>query len=62
MGSYLNFLETDNCIFLPIFGSVQDETAVKSTKKIFEKKIVAVNINGIAKDGGVLNCISWETD
>lgn len=62
VGSYLNFLETDNCIFLPIFGSVQDETAVKSAKKIFEKKIVAVNINGIAKDGGVLNCISWETD
>ena len=62
VGSYLNFLETDNCIFLPIFGSVQDETAVKSAKEIFEKKIVAVNINGIAKDGGVLNCISWETD
>jgi len=62
VGSYLNFLETDNCIFLPIFGSVQDETAIKSAKEIFEKKIVAVNINGIAKDGGVLNCISWETD
>ena len=62
VGSYLNFLETDKHIFLPIFGSVQDETAVKSAKEIFEKKIVAVNINGIAKDGGVLNCISWETD
>ena len=62
VGSYLNFLETEKHIFLPIFGSVQDETAVKSAKEIFEKKIVAVNINGIAKDGGVLNCISWETD
>ena len=62
VGSYLNFLETEKHIFLPIFGSVQDETAIKSAKEIFEKKIVAVNINGIAKDGGVLNCISWETD
>ena len=62
VGSYLNFLETEKHIFLPIFGSVQDETAVKRAKEIFEKKIVAVNINGIAKDGGVLNCISWETD
>ena len=62
VGSYLNFLETENHIFLPIFGSVQDETAVKSAKEIFEKKIVTVNINGIAKDGGVLNCISWETN
>ena len=62
VGSYLNFLETEKHIFLPIFGSVQDETAVKRAKEIFDKKIVAVNINGIAKDGGVLNCISWETD
>lgn len=62
VGSYLNFLETDKHIFLPIFGSVQDETAVKRAKEIFEKKIVAVNINGIAKDGGILNCISWETN
>ena len=62
VGSYLNFLETDKHIFLPVFGSVQDETAVKRAKEIFEKKIVAVNINGIAKDGGILNCISWETN
>ena len=60
VGSYLNFLETENHIFLPIFGSVQDETAVKRAKEIFDKKIITVNINGIAKDGGVLNCISWE--
>lgn len=62
VGSYLNFLETDKHIFLPIFGSVQDETAVKRAKEIFDKKTVAVNINGIAKDGGILNCISWETN
>ena len=61
VGSYLNFLETEKHIFLPFFGNVQDETTVKRAKEIFEKKIVAVNINGIAKDGGVLNCISWET-
>ena len=62
VGSYLNFLETDKHIFLPIFGSVQDETAVKRAKEIFDKKIVAVNINSIAEEGGVLNCISWETN
>ena len=62
VGSYLNFLETDKHILLPVFSDAQDETAVKRAKEIFEKKIVAVNINGIAKDGGVLNCISWETN
>ena len=62
VGSYLNFLETEKHIFLPVFSDAQDETAVKRAKEIFEKKIVAVNINGIAKDGGILNCISWETN
>ena len=62
VGSYLNFLETEKHIFLPIFGSAQDETAVKMTTEIFDKRIITVNINGIAKDGGVLNCISWETN
>ena len=38
MGSYLNFLETDKHIFLPILGSVQDETAVKRATEIFDKK------------------------
>lgn len=60
VGSYLNFLETEKHIFLPVFGNAQDETAVKRVKEIFDKKIVAVYINSIAKDGGVLNCISWE--
>ena len=62
VGSYLNFFETDKHIFLPVFSDAQDETAVKRATEIFDKKIVTVNINGIAKDGGVLNCISWETN
>lgn len=60
VGSYLNFLETDKHIFLPVFSDAQDETAVKRATEIFNKKIVAVNINSIAEEGGVLNCISWE--
>ncbi len=60
VGSYLNFLETEKHIFLPVFDNVQDETAVKRAKEIFDKKIITVNINGIAKEGGVLNCISGE--
>ena len=62
VGSYLNYLETEKHIFLPIFESVQDETAVKRAKEIFDKKIVAVNLNSIAEKGGVLNCISWGTN
>ena len=60
VGSYLNFLETEKHIFLPVFGYVLDETALKCANEVFNKKIIAVNINSIAEEGGVLNCISWE--
>ena len=61
VGSYLNYLETETHIFLPVFGNVQeDEKAIKCAKEIFNKEIITVNINSIAEDGGVLNCISWE--
>ena len=61
VGSYLNFLETETHLFLPVFGDARDAAAVKCAKRIFDKEVVAVQVNGIAKDGGVLNCISWET-
>lgn len=60
MGCYLNFLETEQTIFLPVFGVDMDNEAIDTAKNIFNKTIVPVNINEIAKDGGVLNCISWE--
>lgn len=61
VGCYLNFLETERIIFLPVFDVDMDKDAINTAKGIFKKKIVPVNINEIAKDGGVLNCISWET-
>ena len=60
-GCYLNFLETEQALLLPVFGVDMDSEAVETAKNIFNKTIIPVNINEIAKDGGVLNCISWET-
>ena len=60
VGCYLNFLETEQALFLPIFGVQMDQEAIETAKELFGKTIVPVNINEIAKDGGVLNCISWE--
>ena len=61
VGCYLNFLETEQAIFLPAFGVDTDNKAVQTAKHIFHKAIIPVNINEIAADGGVLNCIGWET-
>ena len=60
VGCYLNFLEMEQAIFLPIFGVDMDKEAIDTAKNIFNKTIIPININEIAKDGGVLNCISWE--
>ena len=60
VGTYLNFLETDDTIFLPIFGHEMDDEAIAAAKSIFTKEIVPVRCEDIAKEGGCLNCISWE--
>ena len=60
VGCYLNFLQTEQCIFLPAFGSERDAEAVSAAKSIFNKAVVPVDIRAIAKEGGGLNCISWE--
>lgn len=60
-GCYLNFLEIEQAVFLPIFGADTDDEAISTAKSIFNKAVIPVNINEIAKDGGLLNCISWES-
>lgn len=60
VGCYLNFLETEQTIFLPVFGVDIDNEAIDMAKNIFNKTIIPINVNEIAEQGGVLNCISWE--
>lgn len=60
IGCYLNFLIIENHLFLPVFDADSDNDAITAASDIFDKKIVPVNINEIAKYGGCLNCISWE--
>ena len=60
VGCYLNYLETEQAVFLPVFGIEQDAEAETSARQIFSKEIVPVNIREIAQQGGCLNCISWE--
>ena len=62
VGSYLNFLETERYIFLPVFGLNRDKEAVSAAHQIFSKTVIPVSIREIARQGGCLNCISWEWD
>ncbi len=59
-GIYLNYLQMKDIIFVPVYGLKEDEQAIKILKSVFPKeKIVPVPSIEIAKQGGVLNCISW---
>jgi len=59
-GFYINFLEMKGVILLPSFGLKDDEIAVKRFQELFPRsRISVINANEIAKDGGVLHCISW---
>lgn len=59
-GCYLNYLETAQVIFLPVFGLKQDGEAVSAAERLFSKPVIPVMIPHIAAEGGCLNCISWE--
>ena len=59
-GVYINFAQVGNHILLPQFGFDEDITALNTIKKHYSNiKVIPINSNDIAMDGGVLNCISW---
>ncbi|TDQ16431.1 agmatine deiminase [Algoriphagus boseongensis] len=59
-GDYINYLQMDKVIFAPIFGFKEDEEVIRILEEAFPKdSIIPIESNELAKDGGILNCISW---
>ena len=59
-GLYLNYLEMENIIVLPIFNIETDKIAIKRAFEIFpDKTIIPVFSNDPAKDNGIINCLTW---
>lgn len=60
IGVYVNYLEVNDLIVLPVFGRDEDEQMVSILKEQFPgKAIEKINYNAIAKEGGLLNCTTW---
>ena len=57
--SYLNYLETDEAVFLPVFGIDTDTKAIAAAEKLFSKPVEPVMIPHLAADGSGLHSISW---
>lgn len=59
-GVYVNYLQMENIIIVPVFNIKEDERSVKKLEQIFSSStILTIDANEIANDGGILNCISW---
>lgn len=58
--AHINYLQVDKCIFVPQLGIMTDKLALEQISKVFPtSKIVPVEVKGIVKNGGALNCVSW---
>lgn len=59
-GTYINFLQTEQSIVVPTFGLIEDEGVIRQFEELFGlQKVCSLESSEIAKDGGVLNCITW---
>lgn len=62
IGVYLNYLEVNNLIVMPVFGynGNKDKEAFEKLKQIFPNKIIeTIDYNEVALCGGILNCSTW---
>jgi agmatine deiminase len=59
VGCYANFLRTERVVIAPVFGSKHDETAMNKLKALIPNvPIVSLDCTNLAREGGILNCIS----
>ena len=59
-GIYINYLQMQNTLIIPVYGLPEDEQVVCLFEQHFKgQKIETLDCNEIAEEGGVLNCISW---
>jgi len=57
---YVNFLETSRAIFVPTLGLEEEWRILESLGRIFSgRRIVPVEAREILREGGALNCVSW---
>lgn len=60
IGIYVNYLEVNDLIVIPIFNRDEDKQALEILKKTFPNKIIeTIDYNDVAKEGGLLNCTTW---
>jgi agmatine deiminase len=59
VGCYTNFLQTETVLVAPVYGMKNDHVALRKLETVFPGlPIVPLDCTELAREGGVLNCIS----
>lgn len=59
-GLYINYLQMENLILIPTFDKKEDENTYRQFEQLFPGQIIeTIDSREISRDGGVLNCITW---
>lgn len=59
-GDYINYLQMEQVIFVPVFNFKEDEEALRIIEACFpDQNVIRLESNELAEHGGILNCISW---
>ncbi len=60
IGIYVNYLEVNDLIVLPVFGRDEDSQVINILKEAFPSRTIeTINYNEVAQEGGLLNCSTW---
>jgi agmatine deiminase len=59
-GIYINYLQMQQGIIFPSYGMKDDDDAIRQFERLFlGVTIRSVPSDSVAREGGVLNCVSW---
>jgi agmatine deiminase len=59
VGNYANFLSTEYVVVGPVYGNARDQAALDKLTALFpEVPVVPLDCTELAREGGVLNCIT----
>lgn len=59
VGNFTNFLRTEKVLVAAVYGTDHDQVALRKLGSVFpDLPIIPLNCTNLAREGGVLNCIS----
>ena len=62
-GVYINFLQTKDKVLLPTYGRREDDEVLRTLERVMtDKVVVPIRCNRLAKEGGVLHCVTWNLE